>query len=157
MVQFAHFGLSMKHVYKVNVCFLLPWSFKKWFNALETKSLPLSDHNALIFCSLIASWRIPSTPWNCQNTPFWIQHIQPHFPWETINKYYKIPCTLYGCGPHGAPHIGIYNFQRFGPSPSLVLEIRPYIICLYYMFYIVTSVWGMKICQFSYHFSCSND
>lgn len=34
-------------IYMVNVCFLIPWSFKEQLNALETNSPPLSERNTL--------------------------------------------------------------------------------------------------------------
>ena len=52
MVRFARTAiLFCWSVYGVDVCFSMPWSFKKWLNILETNSLPLSNQNVSILCS----------------------------------------------------------------------------------------------------------
>ena len=40
--------------------------------------------------------------------------------WKIINEGHKILCTAYGCCPHGATHVQMYNLQgpRCSPPPS---------------------------------------
>ena len=81
----------------------------------------------------------------------WFQHIQSYFHQEIIDEGHEIHCLTHGYGSHGATHVGMYNFQRFGrsPPPPLVYS-QFYIVCLQCTLHKATKMLGQKHCQGSY-------
>ena len=76
----------------------------------------------------------------------WFQHIQSYFHREIIDEGHEIHCLTHGYGSHGATHVGMYNFQRFGrsPPPPLVYS-QFYIVCLQCTLHKATKMLGQNI------------
>lgn len=90
-------------IYGVDIFLLIPWSLKKWLNALETNFPPLSNQNVLISCSNCVSMNALN-PFN-----FSKQSLLEIITYNNTffgEKYPTPPMDVVFIGPH----IGMHNF-----------------------------------------------
>ena len=81
-------------IYKVDVCFSMPWSFKNWLIALQTNPPPLFKWNILMWCFDCVSARAL----NPLRTFF--SWISTHTTTISLTKYLTPSMNVVNMGPH---------------------------------------------------------